>query len=226
VDGANLVLAARLEEDRTGSAWADAARLGTGISRAARLATGGDAARLATGETRLGYTKARGAASHAGAAHARVHAGAGRVSGGWRASVRVAGRVFGRTFAREASASGFRVARRLLVVRLPRLRSATATTGVSAALASDRSGAPRLADGLAADARRRLRLGFGVRETAAPTDARLRRSAWTILPARLGARRRLGCDCGSAALLNREGCLAARVRGGGGGGGVRRLGFQ
>ncbi|KAA0053537.1 hypothetical protein E6C27_scaffold190G00990 [Cucumis melo var. makuwa] len=87
-------------------------------------------------------------------------------------------------------------------------------TGVSAALASDRSGATRLADGLAADARRRLRLGFGVRETAAPTDARLRRSAWTILLARLEARRRLGCDCGSAALLNREGCLAARVRGG------------
>uniref|UniRef100_A0A9I9E9H9 Uncharacterized protein n=1 Tax=Cucumis melo TaxID=3656 RepID=A0A9I9E9H9_CUCME len=86
---------------------------------------------------------------------------------------------------------------------------------------SSNRGATRLADGLAADARRRLRLGFGVRETAAPTDARLRRSAWTILPARLEARRRLGCDCGSAALLNREGCLAARVRGGGG---VRRLG--
>ncbi|KAA0056280.1 uncharacterized protein E6C27_scaffold226G00500 [Cucumis melo var. makuwa] len=43
----------------------------TGISRAARLATGGDAARLATGETRLGYTEARGAASHADAAHTR-----------------------------------------------------------------------------------------------------------------------------------------------------------
>ena len=127
MDGANLVLAARLEEDRTGSAWADAARLGTGISRAARLATVGRRGSACNRETRLGYTKARGAASHAGAAHARVHAGAGRVSGRWRASVRVAGRVFGRTLAREASASGFRAARRLLVVRLPRLRSATAT---------------------------------------------------------------------------------------------------
>ncbi|KAA0059946.1 hypothetical protein E6C27_scaffold1779G00060 [Cucumis melo var. makuwa] len=68
-------------------------------------------------------------------------------------------------------------------------------------------GATRLADGLATDARRWLRLGFGVRETAAPTDARLRRSAWTILPTRLEARRRLGFDCGSAALLNREGVL-------------------
>jgi hypothetical protein len=59
VDGANLVLAARLEEDRTGSAWADAARLGTGISRAARLATGGDAARLHK-SARRGFTRGRG----------------------------------------------------------------------------------------------------------------------------------------------------------------------
>ncbi|KAA0046035.1 hypothetical protein E6C27_scaffold243G006060 [Cucumis melo var. makuwa] len=84
VDGANLVLAARLEEDRTGSAWADAARLGTGISRAARLATGGDAARLATGETRLGYTGARrgftrGRGSSVSASGARALSGSGFV---------------------------------------------------------------------------------------------------------------------------------------------------
>ncbi|TYJ95851.1 hypothetical protein E5676_scaffold22G00030 [Cucumis melo var. makuwa] len=52
VDGANLVLAARLEEDRTGSAWADAARLGTGSY------AGGSA--CIREETRLGSLDATG----------------------------------------------------------------------------------------------------------------------------------------------------------------------
>ena len=45
----------------------------------------------------------------------------------------------------------------------------------------------------------------------------VRGSAWTILPTRLEARRRLGFDCrlGCAAEQRGEG-LAARVRGGGG----------
>ena len=95
MDGANLVLAARLEDDRTGSAWADAARLGTGISRAARLATGGDAARLATGETRLGYTGARrgftrGRGSSVSASGARTWSGSGFVR---RLEARVADRL-------------------------------------------------------------------------------------------------------------------------------------
>ena len=49
MDGAKLVLAARLEEDRTGSAWADAARLGTGSY------AGGSACNRE--EMRLGYAE-------------------------------------------------------------------------------------------------------------------------------------------------------------------------
>ena len=113
------------------------------VVQAARLARGRDSA---TQKRAARLTRGRG--SHADAR------GRGSSSGRWRASVRVAERVFGRIFAREALASGFRVARRLLVVRLPRLRSATAANERFGCATSDRSGATRLADGLAADARR------------------------------------------------------------------------
>ena len=226
MDGANLVLAARLEEDRTGSAWADAARLGTGISRAARLATGGDAARLATGR--------RGSATQKRAA--RLHTRARLTHGCTRARVEVPESGARRFGSRGGSSVGPLRARLRLPDRGWRggcwwsgyrgFARRRLQTCVSAALASDRSGATRLADGLAADARRWLRLGFGVRETAAPTDARLLdrlgrffRRGWKLGDGSVST-------VGSAALLNREGrCLAARVRGGGGGG-VRRLGFQ
>ncbi|TYK06889.1 hypothetical protein E5676_scaffold13G001940 [Cucumis melo var. makuwa] len=71
VDGANLVLAARLEEDRTGSAWADAARLGTGSY------AGGSA--CIREETRLGSRQQGGAARLAvQAARRGLHAGRAR----------------------------------------------------------------------------------------------------------------------------------------------------
>ncbi|TYJ99648.1 hypothetical protein E5676_scaffold991G00120 [Cucumis melo var. makuwa] len=90
VDGANLVLAARLEEDRTGSAWADAARLGTGSY------AGGSA--CIREETRLGSRQQGGAARLAvQAARRGLHAGRARhvrarlscwisvdATGGWR----------------------------------------------------------------------------------------------------------------------------------------------
>ncbi|KAA0047921.1 hypothetical protein E6C27_scaffold133G002050 [Cucumis melo var. makuwa] len=142
---------------------------------------------------RRGFTRGRG--SHADAR------GRGSGSGRWRAPVRVAERVFGRIFTRGASASGFRVARRLLVVRLPRLRSATAADERFGCAASNRSGATRLAVGLAADARRWLRLGFGRARDGCSDGRSAAGSAWTILPTRLEARRRLGFDC-------RLGCAA------------------
>ena len=212
-------MAARLEEDRDRLGLAQA-RLGSaqGFTRAARLATGGRrgsatqkrAARLHT-RARLthGCTRARVGFPEGGAR--RFGSRGGSSVGPLRARLRLP------DFGRRGGCwwSGYRgFARR----RLP--------TGVSAALASDRSGAPRLADGLAADARRRLRLGFGVRETAAPTDARLLdrlgrffRRGWKLGDGSVST-------VGSAALLNREGdawrlgFAAAACRG------VRRLGFQ
>ncbi|KAA0061200.1 hypothetical protein E6C27_scaffold455G00250 [Cucumis melo var. makuwa] len=154
---------------------------------------------------RLGFAEARGAASHADAAHTRMHAGAGRVpedgarrfgsrSGFSVGSLRV--RRWLPDFGWRGGCwwSGYRgFARRRL------------QTSVSAELR--RIEAARL--GWLSGWLRTREGGFdsasGVRETAAPTDARLRGSAWTILPTRMEARRRLGFDCGSAALLNREG---------------------
>ena len=85
-------------------------------------------------------------------------------------------------------------------------------TGVSAALASDRSGAPRLADGLAADARRRLRLGFGVRRALGCADRLGRSPGAAGNSATARSRLRLGCAAEQRRMLGGSGSRRRRRR--------------